>query len=70
MMLVEAGQRVAERTLARGGGDQALLLREGDRLRDDACVAKRVEVREVFERRRDGDANDAREKSRRAGDAE
>ena len=32
MMLVEAGQRVAERILARSGSDQALLLREADRV--------------------------------------
>ena len=31
MMLVEAGQRVAEWILARRGSDQALLLREADR---------------------------------------
>ena len=32
MMLGEAGQRVAERILARRGSDQALLLREADRV--------------------------------------
>eukprot|EP00966_Prymnesium_polylepis_P222275 5142586-Prymnesium_polylepis.1 len=71
MMLVEAGQRVAERILARRSSNEALLQREADRvprpmpcsqLRDDACVAERVEVREVIERRRDGDADGAREK--------
>ena len=72
-MLAEAGQRVAERVLARRGSDQALRLREADRvarpmpwthLRDDACVAKLVAVREVIERRRDGDADGVREKRR------
>jgi hypothetical protein len=32
MVLVEAGQRFAERILARRGSDQALLLREADRV--------------------------------------
>eukprot|EP00966_Prymnesium_polylepis_P275331 6361303-Prymnesium_polylepis.1 len=61
-MLVEAGQLVAERMLTRRGRYQVLLLREADRgprpmpltqLREDACVAGFVEVREVIERRRD-----------------
>ena len=77
MMLAEAGWRVVERTLARRGGEQVLPVREVGcvsrpmpqlceriQLRCDACAA---EMRGVIERRRGGDADSAREKSRRAG---
>eukprot|EP00966_Prymnesium_polylepis_P270067 6238929-Prymnesium_polylepis.1 len=77
MMLAEAGWRVVERRLARRGGEQVLPVREVGfvprpmpqlrkrvQLRCDACAA---EMRGVIERRRDGDADGAREKSRRAG---